>query len=256
MYKITSPFFDNLHSYNGMQHVRYTTTIRNIVYSSFAEEDVTNILAGYKTPLDTIQRGIDIVFNVPYPIIDKTYDNDIIGKISTKDLFENAFITKFFTDEIAFESFAEFQMKLYGKLLEVIPIYNMECKLFFENDFKDLWGGYILEENLTNEHNDTNKSNGDNKNTRQNIGNRFPVNNINNVWTDLEKENYATDGGAEKSNGEFSNNHQNDGGYINIHHIDKTNKPDIDKITKFYSALKKYMNNILDEFSYLFIGIL
>ena len=246
-YPIGNPFFENIHNYNGMEHTRYTTSIRNLVYSSFREEDLTNLLNGYRKPDDNIKRGIEVVFNFEYPILNETFESEIVGNINPKELFEKAFISKYFTDEIAFESFAEFQMKLCGKLLEIIPIYNAKCKLLFDTSYKDLFGGYILDETFDNTHKDKNENNG----TNQNVGTRFPINNIGNAWYNTSNENYATDSGAVKNNSTLDNN----GEYHNVRHEDKTNKADIEKIAKFNKMMNNILSGTLNEFKYLFIGI-
>jgi hypothetical protein len=235
-YKISNIFYDNIHSYNGMEHNRYTTSIRNLVYSAFSENDISDKLAGYKTPNETIEKGIEIVFNFDYPILNEEFNSDIVGKINPKSLFEKAFITKYFTDEIAFESFAEFQMKLCGKLLEIIPIYNAKCKLLFGTTYKDLFGGYTLSEFVDN------NSSGIN----QNVGTNFPINNIDNSWYKTDDENYATSSSAFK----------NDNKYHNERKLDKTNKGDIEKISKFNNSMNNIISSTIEEFKYLFMGVM
>ena len=243
---ISSPFFDNIHAYNGMQHTRYTTSIRNLVYSSFTEEEYNNLLSGYKNPHETIQRGIDIIFNFDYPILNKTFTNSLYTNINPKDMFEKAFVTKYFTDEIAYESFAEFQMKLLGKLLEVMPTFNMKCMFLFNTEYKDIWGGYTIDETFDNTHKDTNDTDTDTKS----VSSRFPVNNTN-VYVNIDSENYATNGNGIKG----KNNHKNNGEYHNTRKLDRTEKADYTKLKEFMSVFNKLITSTLNEFNYLFMGI-
>lgn len=262
---IISPFIENIHSYNGMQHTRYTTSIRNIVFDYFKWNDETKY-DGYALPEDVIEKGRELVFNFKYPIIDKNYSSEFFGDINTKELFETAFINKYITDEIGFESFAEFQMKLRGKLFEVIPLYNTKINLFMNMKLNQMWGGYTLTEQTDNTHKDSGNSSGtDNSNvtnngTSKNIGSTFPVNYVDD-YDNLDGINYGTDGNSATSNnksdrknnttGKFDNN----GEFHTTHTVDRKDLPDISKLTQLSNIFSNILTGTLKEFDGLFMGI-
>lgn len=252
---ITNPWFDNLHAYNGMEHNPNTTSIRNIIYSSFADEDLLNPLNGYRSMEDVIQRGRELVFDFDYGIINTTFENDIVGKINLKDSFETAFITKFMLDEIGYESFVAFKSKLYGKLLEITPMLNAKFNLMMKLRYKDFYGGYDYNEHIDNVHHDDDTGSTTGKNKGKAIGNTYPVNVVN-ALDELGDINYASDGTATENDSTNTRDLHNTGGYTTDRTVERDNRNLIDNMLKLKSMLNDIISSALNECGYLFMGII
>lgn len=266
---IINPFIENIHAYNGMYHSEYTTNIRNIVYDWFNWNDDTKYF-GYALPNEVIEKGRELIFSFDYPIVDKTYESELFGKINTKDLFETAFISKFITDEIGFESVAMFMMKLRGRLFEIIPNYNAEMALLMTMPINKFYGGYRLVEETHNTHNDTNitdNTNTNNSNTKtnsngKNITGEFPVNEVN-AYDNIESINYASMGNSTKNNsttdvsstGKLNGNFKNNGGFDTLHTVDKDEKVNINRLKELNGLINKVVEDTLKHCSSLFLGV-
>ena len=260
---ITSPFYDNLHSYNGMEHNPNTTSIRNIIYSSFADENLVDRLGGYRSMNDVIQRGRELIFDFDYGIINTTFENEIVGKINLKDSFETAFITHYMLDEIGYESLVAFKSKLYGKLLEITPTLNAKFNLMMKLRYKDFYEGYDYEEHIINEHNDTDTNNGTindkGKDKTKQIDNRYPVNVVN-ALDELGDIDYASNGVANEHNRENTNTrnseNRNIGGYKTDKTVIRDDRKLLDNMLKIKSMLNDIISSAVKECSYLFMGII
>lgn len=261
--KITNPYLENIHSYNGKLHERYTTSIYNITYDTFQDKDFSNLLAGYVEPEKIINRAREIVFDFDYPIISEDFENKYLGKLNLKDSFEKAFIRKYLTDEIAYESFTLWKSKLMGKIEETIPLLNLKFNMFLEITPKDLRGGYEYTEHINNVHNDTDvfegKNTGTQSNVTNNVGSSFPVNDIN-AFNNLGDVDYATSGviNKHKRTDDLKDNrtNENNGGYDTDRTIEKTDRNLIDNLLKMKRIMDSYISDYLNQFQYLFMGIL
>lgn len=271
MKKIINPYLENLHSYNGKLHEEYTTSIYNIVYDTFQDKDFSNLLGGYVEPNKIIERAREIVFDFDYPIINYTFENQFLGTLNLKDSFEKAFVRKFLTDEIAYESFTLWKAKLIGKIEETIPMLNLKFNMFLEITPRDLRGGYSYVEKVDNTHSDTDvlkgTNVGTNKGTQKNEGNsvssEFPVNDID-AYNNLGDVDYASNGVINKNtrtdnltntmNRDETN--KNNGEYETNRTIDKADRNLIENLTKIRRILDSYISDYLNEFQYLFLGIL
>lgn len=271
MSKILNPYLENLHSYNGKLHEAYTTSIYNIVYDTFQEEDFSNMLGGYVEPNKIIERAREIVFDFDYPIEINSIENEYLGTINLKETFEKAFIMKYLTDEIAYESFTLWKTKLMGKIFETVNTLNLKFNTLKNIKAKDLYGGYEYSEHIENTHNDTDKNTGNTtdentgtqENTSNGVGSAFPVNSID-AFNDLGDVDYADSGSIAK--GKRTDNlkhkrtdnltHENNGGYTTDRDITKTDDKLIENLLKLKRSLDNYITEYVSQFNYLFLGIL
>lgn len=100
-------------------------------YSSTTIYNVTASLTPNFRDLTIMQRieaARPLVFSFEYP----TPDN--IEPAIFKEYFERLFITHFIDDYFKAETFEKWQVKLYSKILEVLPVYNEILSGFFYND--------------------------------------------------------------------------------------------------------------------------
>lgn len=275
MARILNPYLENLHAYNGKLHDRYTTCIYNIAYDTFADNDVENLLAGYVEPMELLKRAREIVFDFDYGLVDGTIENKYLGKLNFKDNFEEAFIGKYLTDEIAYESFTLWKSKVRGKLLEIVPIMNMEFALFKEIELADLRGGYTYTENIDNTHSDkdtiNDKGTTSNTNSRSgnndtgSVGSSFPVNEVS-AYINLENVNYASNGASVKNtfgeNGRSDGqntligNRANDGKYNTKRNATRTDRDILKNLLRIKNAYNELITENIKQFNYLFMGLL
>lgn len=273
MAKILNPYLENIHAYNGKLHDIYTTCIYNIAYDSFADVDTENMLAGYVPPDELVKRARDIVFNFDYGIIKETIENKYIGSLNLKDSFEEAFIAKYLTDEISYESFTLWQTKLRGKLLEVVPVLNLQYNMFKELELADLRGGYKYTETIDNTHSDTDTVKDTTSNTRKNNGTStsgaitsdFPVNEVDDLYNDnLKDVDWASGGSAVRNkndstttdNGTLNGDRKNNGEYQTNRNATREDRNLIDNILKIKKAFNTLITETLYQFDYLFLGIM
>lgn len=240
---------ENRHSYNAMHHSRYTTSLRNITYD-YIKDNNKGDYEGYKKPIPTMEECRNILFDFEYPILNETLSSEYMGTINIKDMFENSFVSKYFVDEIAFESFAEFKMRLRGKLFEVIPMFNLKMKVLLSLTANDFKGGYHLEEQTNNTHSDTDDRESSNK--TKGISNDFPVNIID-LPDDLKDVDYATNGSITDRTG--NDTLVNNGEYETIHIADKTDRKQILYLMEMMNKIDDLISSTLKQFGYLFIGI-
>lgn len=286
--KIINPFLENIHAYNGKLHEAYTTSIYNIVYDTFADNDYDNLLAGYQDPTKILERARSIVFDFDYGIINGTIENKYLGTLNLKDSFEEAFISKYLTDEIAYESFSLWKTKLRGKLLEIVPVLNLQFNMFKEIELADLRGGYKYTETIDNTHSDNNtvKDTTTDKNTRTlntirttdtesesgAISSSFPVNEVEDMYDrNMTSINYADGGNVVKNleqsqtkdtgtiKDEGSRNligdRKNNGEYETNRNAVREDRNLIDNILKIRKAFNTLITESLNKFEYLFLGI-
>lgn len=271
MKRIINPYLENFHAYNGKLHDRYTTCIYNIAYDTFADNDITNPLAGYVEPDKLLQRAREVVFNFDYNISNKTVENEFLGKFNLKDSFEKAFIDKYLTDEIAYESFTLWQSKLKGKLQEIVPLLNLKFNTFCQIELFDLRGGYKYTEHIDNTHKDDDDINRIGSDSRTNDGTNntgqvdssFPVNEVD-AYAHLEGVNYASGGasikntthGTSKGSNTVDETRGNTGEYHTDRVATREDRNLIDNLKKIKGLYNDMITGSLKEFSYLFMGIM
>ena len=210
------------------------------------------------TPFEKIQKARPIVFPFDYPT-PENIEPDVF-----KDFFETMFISKYCECFFKFETFEAWQVKLYSKMLEIMPTYCKMLENFFYSDKVDLLLNQYKE--TVESHDDTtgnrqNDETGTGSATRENknINSSFPSN-LNRAGTNIGNVNYA-DAGAIDNGSDSSrttrkateNHEENRNGTVKR---EGYNGNIFDQILKFDEHFNGIFTAMLNEFGALFTSIL
>lgn len=124
---------------------KYTTQLRYICESLAGELESK----GYNSIDEIINKSRDKIFSFDYPIFDEEY----------KQVLETKIIKRYYTREIASETYGRWKLFLESRLIEIMPFYNQlyESALIKYEIFDDV--------NYTRSGNRTGNENGTNSNT-------------------------------------------------------------------------------------------
>ena len=212
----------------------------------------------YLSPFDKIQKCRPIVFPFDYPT-PENIESDVF-----KDFFETMFISKYFENFFKFETFEAWQVKLYSKMLEVMPVYAKMLENFFYSDKTELLLNQYKETVQTHDDVATTRQNdetttGTSTRENKNISAAFPAN-LNRAGTNVGNVNYADNGaidnGSDSSRNirEATENHEEKrNGTVNRQGYSGNV---LDQILKFDEHFNGIFTALLNEFGALFTSIL
>lgn len=186
---------------------------------------------------EVIEKHRDKIFEFDYPT-PKTMDKE-----EFKKWFETTFITQNLTRCIGFGTMEEFKIKLWGKLLNQMPIFVREFDLLIPLTMKEMYRGKFGTETIKGTDNDkvTSKT--------KDVNSNFPVNLIN-ADGDIGSVNYA-DRGSINDNSRTSNR-----GYDESRIYDYTTGNALAYIIPYSKEVRKLFENIFNEFNDLFLGVM
>lgn len=206
------------------------------------EEDTISIMTYTAIKTGTYCHSMDswisnarkIIFTFDYP----TPNN--VDKEEFKKYFETTFLTTYFTDKIAFETFEQFIFKLYSKINKFLPMYNPIFSTFFNAESDDI----ILNHKI--EHTEHGENAGENvgKMESESLQSRYPENLIRS--NSLNNIDYANNGDRDKTT-----NEDNQSSNYDISFSEKKYGNLIDRVNN-YTRLANLMENLMNEFNSLF----
>ena len=246
-------------------------------YSSTTIYNVTASLTPNFRDLTIMQRieaARPLVFSFEYPT-----PNNIQPEVF-KEYFERLFITRFIDDYFKAETFEKWQVKLYSKMLEVLPVYNEILSGFFYKDKDKLLlntskttttgnstGKTESENESESESESESKSKGNTTVKNKDIKANFPGSlrtagtNVDNVHYanngdvfngDTNNTNSGTNSGTNTTTG--SNKTETENEYETITESKSGNI--LDGIIKFNNEYKNIFTKLINEFNPLFSAII
>lgn len=221
----------------------YTTTLREVI------KDISNFDTLSIEDMIEIARPKIFNFNYATPTL--------LDEKEFKKLFETMFISKFMLWEIGFDTFEQFKLQLWAKCSMIMPSYAMKIDMMIRMaNLKPTDLMRIKNGNIKNDYNDNSSNSGTDESNGKTIHSTLPINMINaNVIGDVE---YADDGVKNKQDGSFKNTGNKNG--IHNTKYDVVEGIQIDGIRLFMQIFdkdfKKIYEQLMNEFNYLFLGVM
>ena len=140
--------------------------------------------------LEIIRMGMNKLIDYEIPTPKDVDDFDF------KQYFLMLFGTTFFNDNIAFETEQEFYLKLYGKIMEVLPYYNVKLSLLYNAELKNLYNKESVHSKGSTSSEANNKSQSYNKNANSDFPQKL-------ITADnaFNQQAYLKDGSVSSANG-------------------------------------------------------
>ena len=234
-------------------------------YSSSTIYNVTASLTDNFTSLnmfERIQKARSIIFTFDYPTPYNISDDDF------KYYFETMFISKYIDYYFKQETFEAFQIALYSKMLEIMPVYNAKLSNFFYdkkdemllNKTETVSEGNAKSNNTTESKNNTVIEN-ENINNQKVINSSFPSN-LNRAGNNIGNVNYADTGSLteQKNNAtgtnETINNSETDNTSENYNKSVTVSGNLFENYIKFDEHFKSIFSDLMGEFKPLFSMII
>jgi hypothetical protein len=174
-----------------------------------------------------------------------------MDKEDFKKWFETAFISKYMTNEIGFDTFEEFHIKLFGYMQSKMSYYSTALdNLLAVTPDKAFVSGKWGTTNIHSEDEYTNKSKSNNN--TDSMGSTLPINMIgsnaisNVKYADSANKNEST--GNTESNNKGTRQHDESYDVIYTYHIEK--------LIGYNKEYKKWYDSLFDEFEILFLGVM
>ncbi len=221
----------------------YTTTLYEVMKD----------LADYKPmlPNELIAKTRKKIFNFDYAT------PTAINEDSFKEWFETAFLSKYATWEIGFDTFELFHLQLFSKCQRVMQTYAdridnlVKLQGLKDSDYLDVYKGTVNTKD-----NGTEKVTIDDTNKDKTVHSTLPINMI--EASSIGTTTYADDGTRRESTKDQTTNKNSNGTTDTTYNIEKGKR--IDSIKTFINLYDKdfkfIYEQLLNEFNYLFLGIL
>lgn len=214
------------------------------------------------SPFEKVERARKIIFNFDYPTPDNVNSDEF------KRYFETMFITRFWERFFAAETFEAYHMRLYSKMLEIMPIYSELLGAFFMDDKDKLFLNYTKSETHSDSDSKTNGSESNsstgtntNKGTTKDIASVFPANMMT-AGTHLDSVNYANNGNlndvdnTQTSKDSASGSHNNETKQNANSYTETVSGVLLDGLLKFNNEFKTVFSNMINEFNSLYTAII
>ena len=208
-----------------------STTIYNVTASLTENFETLNIF-------EKIQKARPLLFPFDYP----TPDN--INSAEFKEYFETMFISKYIDYYFKFETFERFELALYSKMLEIMPVYNIMISNVLYNN-KD----YLLLNTSETITDNTTKNDNKSVNESKNISSKLPAN-LNKAGSNIGNVQYANDGNISGQENTLDGTTKFDGKVTTI----SGNR--LDGLIKFDENFKNIFSKLMLEFKPLFSMII